>query len=186
RIDELQILGRHNHENVMTAAALAYYGAGIPLDAIRKSVLEFKGVAHRIEFTEEIEGVRYYNDSKGTNPDAAIQAIRAMDRPTLLIGGGYDKGSSYEEWIRCFDNKVKYFALIGQTREAIAEAALRCGFPKEQIGFHENLEEAVHACAERAEAGDAVLLSPACASWGQFDNFEQRGDLFKQYVRDLK
>lgn len=186
RTEELQILGKHNHENVMTAVALAYYGAGLTIGQIRESVLAFSGVEHRIEFVEEIGGVRYYNDSKGTNPDAAIQAIRAMDRPTLLIGGGYDKESSYEEWIEAFEGKVKLFALIGQTREKIRDAAIACGFPEERIVLCEDLHEAVELCAGRAQSGDAVLLSPACASWGQFDNFEQRGDLFKEYVRERK
>ena len=133
---------------------------------------------------EEINGVAYYNDSKGTNPDAAIKGIQAMERPTLLIGGGYDKESSYEEWIRSFDGKVKYLVLIGQTREKIEKAAHECGFYNTILA--ENLEEAVKICAEKAEKGDAVLLSPACASWGQFDNYEQRGDKFKEYVRNMK
>ena len=186
RTDELQILGRHNHENVMTAAAVAYYGAGVPMESIRATIRGFAGVAHRIEFVGEFGGVRYYNDSKGTNPDAAIQAIRAMDRPTLLIGGGYDKGSSYEEWIRCFDGKVRHLALIGQTREKIAETAVRCGISRDTIALYDNLQEAVRACAALAEPGDAVLLSPACASWGQFDNYEQRGDMFRDYVHELE
>ena len=185
RLDELQILGQHNHENVMTAVAMAYYGGGVPLDEIRRTVMAFSGVAHRIEFVDEVGGVRYYNDSKGTNPDAAIRAVRAMKWPTMLIGGGYDKGSSYAEWINSFDGKVRYLALIGQTREKIAKEAIACGFPEEQIGFYENLKEATLACAQRAKSGEAVLLSPACASWGQFDNYEQRGDLFKEYVKEL-
>ncbi|MEE0955611.1 MAG: UDP-N-acetylmuramoyl-L-alanine--D-glutamate ligase [Eubacterium sp.] len=184
RTEELQILGRHNYENVMTAAGLAYY-AGVPVENIRKSAMEFKGVAHRIEFVLEKDGVRYYNDSKGTNPDAAIKGIQAMNRPTLLIGGGFDKESSYDEWINSFDGKVKFFALIGQTKEKIRDAAVKCGFPEERIAFFDNLEEAVKGCHAKAAAGDAVLLSPACASWGQFDNYEQRGDMFKAYVRAL-
>lgn len=182
---ELQILGQHNHENVMTAVAMAYYAGGVPMEEIRASVRAFRGVAHRIEFVGEYGGVRYYNDSKGTNPDAAIRAVRAMDRPTLLIGGGFDKGSTYSEWINSFDGKVRYLALIGQTREKIAAEAVSCGFPEERIGLHEDLREAVGACISRAENGDAVLLSPACASWGQFDNYEQRGDLFREYVKEL-
>ena len=130
----------------------------------------------------EIDGVRYYNDSKGTNPDAAIKGIQAMNRPTLLIGGGYDKESTYEEWINCFDGKVKYFVLIGQTKEKIADAARRCGMEEEKIVLLENLKEAVDFCKAHAQDGDAVLLSPACASWGQFKNFEERGDFFKKYV----
>ena len=181
---ELKLLGLHNYENIMTAVAMAYH-AGVPMDSIRKTVRSFSGVEHRIEYVTEKRGVRYYNDSKGTNPDAAIKGIQAMNRPTVLIGGGFDKGSSYEEWIQSFDGKVKTLVLIGQTREKIAEAAISCGFPKEHIIFCENLEEAVRTCAAQAESGDAVLLSPACASWGQFDNYEQRGDMFKEYVRAL-
>lgn len=180
---ELHLLGKHNHENVMAAGAMAYC-AGVPLETIRGAVMKFKAVPHRIEFVEEIKGVAYYNDSKGTNPDAAIKGIQAMDRPTLLIGGGYDKESSYEEWIQAFDGKVRYLVLIGQTREKIREAAHACGFTDTILA--ESLKEAVEICARKAREGDAVLLSPACASWGQFDNYEQRGDMFKEYVRELK
>ena len=182
RTDELKILGQHNYENVMTADGMAYY-AGVPMDVIRKAVCAFQGVEHRIEYVCEKNGVVYYNDSKGTNPDAAIKGIQAMNRPTLLIGGGFDKQSTYESWIRAFDGKVKYLVLIGETREKIAETARREGF--HEILMAENLEEAVKICADKAEPGDAVLLSPACASWDQFDSYEQRGDLFKEYVRAL-
>ena len=182
RTDELKLLGQHNFENVMAAVAMAYY-AGVPLDSIRKSICEFTAVEHRIEYVTEKNGVVYYNDSKGTNPDAAIKGIQAMNRPTLLIGGGYDKGSSYDEWLNSFDGKVKYLVLIGQTREKIRDAAERLGVCP--CILCEDLEEAVKVCAEKAEPGEAVLLSPACASWGQFDNYEQRGDMFKEYVRKL-
>lgn len=184
KTDDLQLLGLHNYENIMCAAAMALH-AGVPMDSLVKTICAFKGVAHRIEYVGEVKGVKYYNDSKGTNPDAAIKGIQAMNRPTLLIGGGYDKQSTYEEWINAFDGKVKYLVLIGQTREKIADTAIRCEFPKENILFCENLEEAVKTCASLAEDGDAVLLSPACASWGQFDNYEQRGDMFREYVRGL-
>ena len=155
----------------------------VPVEVIRKVVKEFKAVEHRIEYVTEKNGVVYYNDSKGTNPDAAIKGIQAMDRPTLLIGGGYDKGSSYEEWIQAFDGKVKYLVLIGQTREKIAETARKLGFT--DIVFAESLEEAVQFCADHAVSGDAVLLSPACASWGMFPNYEVRGQIFKKLVRKL-
>ena len=180
--DRLKILGRHNHENTMAAAAMAYY-AGVPVESIRASVESFTAVEHRIEYVTEKQGVVYYNDSKGTNPDAAIKGIQAMDRPTILIGGGYDKESSYEEWIQAFDGKVRYLVLIGQTREKIQDAAHRCGFKNTILA--DNLEEAVKLCASLARHGDAVLLSPACASWGQFDNYEQRGRKFKEYVHAL-
>ena len=179
---DLKLLGKHNFENVMAAVAMAYY-AGVSMDNIRKSICEFTAVEHRIEYVTEKNGVAYYNDSKGTNPDAAIKGIQAMNRPTLLIGGGYDKGSSYDEWLNAFDGKVRYLVLIGQTRDKIREAAERLGVCP--CILCENLEEAVKICAEKAEPGDAVLLSPACASWGQFDNYEQRGDMFKEYVRNL-
>ncbi|HJB14981.1 MAG TPA: UDP-N-acetylmuramoyl-L-alanine--D-glutamate ligase [Candidatus Blautia excrementipullorum] len=182
RTGELKLLGRHNFENVMAAVAMAYY-AGVPMESIRRSVCAFTAVEHRIEYVAEKNGVAYYNDSKGTNPDAAIKGIQAMNRPTILIGGGYDKGSSYDEWLNSFEGKVRYLVLIGQTREKIREAAERLGVCP--CILCDDLEEAVKVCAEKANPGDAVLLSPACASWGQFDNYEQRGDMFKEYVRGL-
>ena len=179
---ELKLLGQHNYENVMAAVAMAYY-AGVDMESIRKSVCEFTAVEHRIEYVTEKNGVVYYNDSKGTNPDAAIKGIQAMNRPTYLIGGGYDKESSYDEWIKAFYGKVRCLVLIGQTKEKIKAAAERLGFT--DLVLLETLQEAVHFCAEHAKEGEAVLLSPACASWGQFDNYEQRGDMFKKYVSEL-
>lgn len=179
---ELKLLGQHNFENVMAAVAMAYY-AGVEMESIRKSICEFTAVEHRIEYVTEKNGVVYYNDSKGTNPDAAIKGIQAMNRPTYLIGGGYDKQSEYDEWIEAFDGKVRCLVLIGQTREKIKETAEKHGFT--DIVLLENLKEAVSYCAAHAVPGEAVLLSPACASWGQFDNYEQRGDMFKEYVRSL-
>lgn len=179
---EMQLLGRHNHENVMAAAAIAIQ-MGVSLEVIRRVVREFKAVEHRIEFVRERAGVRYYNDSKGTNPDAAIQAIRAMPGPTVLIAGGYDKNSEYDTWVAEFAGKVKYLVLIGQTRDKIAECAHAHGF--HEIMYAEDMAEAVRVCAAYADSGDSVLLSPACASWGMFDNYEQRGRIFKEYVRNL-
>ena len=181
-VEELQLLGTHNYENVMAAAAMAI-AYGVPMDIIRRTVKSFAGVAHRIEFVCEKNGVAYYNDSKGTNPDAAIKGIQAMNRKTLLIGGGYDKDSRYEEWIEAFDGKVKYLVLLGQTKEKIAEAARTVGF--EDIILVDTLEEAVQTCANLANPGEAVLLSPACASWGMFTNYEERGDKFKEMVNAL-
>ena len=181
-VDELQLLGTHNYENVMAAAGMAI-AYGVPIEIVRKTVKEFAGVAHRIEFVCEKNGVVYYNDSKGTNPDAAIKGIQAMNRRTLLIGGGYDKDSKYEEWIDAFDGKVKYLVLLGQTKEKIAKAARERGF--ENVIMTESLEEAVATCARLANPGEAVLLSPACASWGMFKNYEERGDMFKEFVNAL-
>lgn len=181
-ISELKLLGTHNYENVMAAVAIAA-AMGVPLPNIRETVIHFTAVEHRIEFVAEKKGVAYYNDSKGTNTDASIKAVQAMNRPTVLIGGGYDKHVSFDDWIECFGDKVQWLVLLGQTAEQIAETARRHGFSN--IVFAESLEEAVKLCAEKARPGDAVLLSPACASWGMFDNYEQRGRLFKKYVREL-
>lgn len=181
-VQELNLLGLHNYENVMTAVGMTMaYGA--PLDVIRRVLREFKAVEHRIEYVAEKDGVIYYNDSKGTNPDAAIRAVRAMNRPTVLIGGGYDKDSSYEEWIRAFDGKVKKLVLVGQTKEKIARAARACGY--HEIAMAETFEEAFALAVANAAPGDAVLLSPACASWGMFTNYEERGRVFKELVNRL-
>jgi UDP-N-acetylmuramoylalanine--D-glutamate ligase len=166
----------------MSAIAMAV-SMKVPMDIIRKTVMEFTAVEHRIEFVTDKNGVDYYNDSKGTNPDAAIKGIQAMNRKTVLIGGGYDKGSEYDEWIESFDGKVTYLVLLGATKEKIAECARKHGF--ENIIFVETMEEAVATAASHAKPGEAVLLSPACASWGMFDNFEQRGKVFKDFVRKL-
>ncbi|MCR4999146.1 MAG: UDP-N-acetylmuramoyl-L-alanine--D-glutamate ligase [Lachnospiraceae bacterium] len=181
-VDQLQILGLHNYENVMAAVAMAD-AMGVSMDEIREALRAFTAVEHRIEYVCEKRGVRFYNDSKGTNPDAAIKGIQAMDRKTCLIGGGYDKESTYDEWIESFDGKVKLLVLIGQTREKIAECCKNHGFTN--YVFAETFEEAIDKCYAKAEKGDAVLLSPACASWGMFPNYEERGRIFKEYVRNL-
>ena len=182
-IHEMKLLGTHYVENVMAAIALTY-SMGVPLASIIATVKEFRAVEHRIEYVATKKGVEYYNDSKGTNPDAAIKGIQAMNRPTILIGGGYDKGNTYDEWIEAFDGKVKYLVLLGQTREAIAECAKAHGFTN--IILADSLEEVVSICAEKAQPGDAVLLSPACASWGMFPNYEVRGKQFKELVHKLE
>ena len=167
----------------MAAIAIAE-GMGVPMETILRVVRDFRAVEHRIEFVASKGGVDYYNDSKGTNPDAAIQGIKAMDRPTVLIGGGYDKESVYDEWIESFGGKVKWLVLIGQTREKIAECARGHGF--QRIRFADTFEECLRLCTTLAERGDAVLLSPACASWGMFPNYEERGRQFKEYVMGLE
>ncbi len=182
-VAKLQILGKHNYENAMAAAAIA--GAmGVPREKIITALTSFKAVEHRIEFVAEIDGVRYYNDSKGTNPDAAIKAVEAMERRTVLIGGGYDKNATYEEWIHTFPGKVKKLILLGQTADKIAAACEACGFlDYEKV---ETFADAVHRAAVCASSGEAVLLSPACASWGMFVNFEERGKQFKELVMELQ
>jgi UDP-N-acetylmuramoylalanine--D-glutamate ligase len=179
---ELNILGRHNYENVMAAVAVCRK-MGVPMEKIRHGCKAFQAVEHRIEFVKEVQGVAYYNDSKGTNPDAAIQAVRAMTRPTILIGGGYDKNSEYEEWIAEFPGRVKLLILLGQTANKIAATARRMGFT--DIVYADDMADAVSIANSYGVKGDAVLLSPACASWGMFKNYEERGRIFKELVRNL-
>lgn len=182
-VNELQILGLHNYENVMAATGIAF-AMGVPLACIKKALLQFQAVEHRIEFVAEKKGVYYYNDSKGTNPDAAIKAVQAMNRNTVLIAGGYDKDSDYTEWIQSFGDKVTYLILVGQTKEKIAKAAKECGFTN--IILADTFEEAVTKSREKANSGEAVLLSPACASWGMFQNYEERGNVFKELVHKME
>lgn len=181
-IHEMNLVGMCNVENVMAAIAISR-AMEVPIDIILNTVRQFKAVEHRIEFVATKNGVDYYNDSKGTNPDAAIQGIRAMSKPTILIGGGYDKQSEYDEWIEAFDGKVKTFVLIGQTREKIAECARKHGVTN--IILADTFEEAFDICVKQAAPGDAVLLSPACASWGMFPNYEVRGKMFKEFVEKI-
>ena len=153
------------------------------MDIIVETLKNFKAVEHRIEYVTSIKDIQFYNDSKGTNPDAAIKAIEAMQRPICLIGGGYDKKSDFDEWIKAFDGKVKYMAIIGEVTDKIIETSEKYGFKNYEKA--NSLEDAVKMCFENAESGDCVLLSPACASWDMFDSYEQRGELFKQYVINL-
>ncbi len=181
--DELQIPGTHNLENALAAAAVAYFG-GIDAHIIAKVLRTFAGVEHRIEACGEINGVRFVNDSKGTNPDAAIKAIEAMKENIILIAGGYDKGSIYNEFIEAFGNSVKKLILLGATAPKIRETAEKAGFT--DIVMAEDMEDCVAKAYESAEPGDVVLFSPACASWDMYDNFEQRGDHFKSCVKALE
>ena len=182
-VRDMNLIGVHNYENVMAAIAVSA-AFGVPMETILSVVKRFQAVEHRIEYVAEKNGVVYYNDSKGTNPDAAIRAIRAMSRPTILIGGGYDKGNLYDEWVEAFADRTKLLVLIGQTAEKIAACARKHGF--EAIVMADTFEEAMDICARSAVPGDAVLLSPACASWGMFPNYETRGKMFKEYVNRLE
>lgn len=182
RTTEMNIIGQHNYENAMAAAAIAW-AMGIDVEIIRKTLREFKAVEHRIEYVAEKQGVVYYNDSKGTNPDAAIKAVQAMNRPTILIAGGYDKQSEYDEWIGTFGSTIKHMILMGVTAPKIADCARKHGFTDYE--FVDSMEAAVKAAAQKAQPGYAVLLSPACASWDMFPNYEVRGRVFKDCVHTL-
>ncbi|MBQ3137059.1 MAG: UDP-N-acetylmuramoyl-L-alanine--D-glutamate ligase [Clostridia bacterium] len=180
--NDTNLVGVHNFENIM-AAVLMTEAFGVPEETIKKAIKAFRAVEHRIEFVAEKNGVKYYNDSKGTNTDAAIKAIDAMPSKTVLIAGGYDKKSDYDEWVSHFPGKVRKLILIGQTKENIAAACEKIGFT--DYVFAESLPEAVSVASKEAKDGDCCLLSPACASWGMFKNYQQRGDMFKDEVNKI-
>ncbi len=178
----LQILGKHNLENALAAIALSVC-LEVPIEIIRKTLLEFKGVYHRLEFVAEKNGIVFYNDSKATNPDSAIKALEAIDKPIILIGGGYDKGSDFGEWVKLFEGKVKHIVVLGEVSDKIIETLKAYNY----FNFDKvnSLKDAVLLAYKKAQSGDCVLLSPACASWGMFDNFEQRGNMFKEFVLEI-
>ena len=179
---DLLIPGAHNLENALAATAIAYF-AGISVPVIAETLSTFAGVEHRLEFCRELEGVRFINDSKGTNPDASIKAVEAIKGPIILIAGGADKNLKFEAFIEAFGDKVKHMMLLGATAENIKETAERKGFNKSII--LKNMEECVNAAFESAEPGYTVLLSPACASLDMYSCFEERGVHFKNCVMKL-
>lgn len=179
---EMKLVGAHNAENVMAAIAIAE-ALGIPRESYLHTIKNFNAIEHRIEYVKTVDGVVYYNDSKGTNTDASKKALEAMETKTVLIAGGYDKGSEYDDWVDAFGDKIKCLVLLGATADKIEETAKKHGFTN--IKKVNSLKEAVEVSAKEAESGETVLLSPACASWGMFQNYEERGKLFKQYVREL-
>ncbi len=179
---ELKILGKHNVENALAAAAICYY-SGIEVSVISETLKAFAGVEHRIEFCGQVNGAKYYNDSKGTNVDAAVTALRALEKNVILIAGGDGKSQDFEPFIKSFNGSVKHMVLLGRDAKIIAEAADKCGF--KEYSFGKDMEECVKICHDLAVEGDNVLLSPACASWDMYKNFEQRGDHFKGIVAQL-
>ncbi len=182
--DSVRIPGTHNLENALAASAMAYF-SGVGAVTIAKVLREFPGVEHRIEFIREYKGVRYVNDSKGTNPDSTVKAIEATKAPILLIAGGYDKGSSFDELMAHFDGKVQYLLLLGVTAPKVKAAALAAGFPADRIVDCRDLGECVEKGCELAEPGATVLLSPACASWDMYRSYEERGEHFRKLAESL-
>lgn len=184
-ISELKILGMHNVQNALCAASLALC-MGVSNDAVRTALRNFEAVEHRIEPVREKDGVLYINDSKGTNPDSTIKAVEAMTRPTiLLLGvGNYDKHSDFLPLFKVFKNTVKAVIVSGSNTPSILDAAKKSGF--ENISVCEgDLSQMVKEAEKMASKGDAVLLSPAAASWGMFSDYEQRGRIFKDIVNKL-
>lgn len=180
--DQLSIPGSHNVENALAAAAISYF-AGVDRAVIGETLRSFRGVEHRLEFVEIVDGIRFVNDSKGTNPDSSIKAVEAMKSGIILIAGGYDKGSDFDDLINSFNGKVKAMVLLGKTAYKIKETAEKLGF--ENIKMAKDMDEAVNIAYGLASPGDTVLLSPACASWDMYTCFEQRGEHFKTLVHKL-
>lgn len=179
---EVKILGRHNLENILGSIGIAYALALDP-KIVKKAIKNFKGVEHRLEFVQEKKGVTYYNDSKGTNVGSSIKAIEAIDNPIILIAGGYDENSEFDNLIKSL-NKVKALILLGETKEKIRETAINYGFEKYYLV--EDMKEAVELAYKLSSKGDSILLSPACASWDMYTSFEARGHDFKRLVLNLR
>jgi len=181
-INDILILGDHNIENALAATAIAYY-SGISIEVIANTLRSFKGVEHRIEFVRNLNDVKFYNDSKGTNPEATMKAIEAMTEDTILIAGGMDKGSNFDSLTKSFTDKVKTIVLFGETKNLIkasAEKNAQC-----DILLVETLKEAIMKSLDVSKPGDSILLSPACASWDMYESYEHRGQEFKNIVIEL-
>ena len=181
--NELKLIGNHNYENVMAAMGISYF-MGVSFVDIVDACKEFSGLEHRVEFVREKNGVKYYNDSKGTNPDAAIKAIDAMKGKILLIAGGRDKGVDYGDFIMKVKEKVRYLILIGEAKKKIAHKARDLNY--NSVIFADTLDEAVDIANSYSNVGDNVLLSPACSSFDMFKSYEERGEKFKEKVMSLK
>jgi UDP-N-acetylmuramoylalanine--D-glutamate ligase len=181
RADELQLLGAHNVENAMAAAAAAL-ASGLPRDAVAEGVRSFAGVRHRLERVRERDGVLYVNDSKATNVTSAIAGIESFGGGVRLIAGGQPKRESFEPLAGPVRERCAACYLIGEAADRLAKELEPSGVPVEQCG---TLERAVEAASEAAAPGEVVLLSPACASFDQFKDFEERGDRFRELVEAL-
>lgn len=180
-IKDIKIPGDHNIRNIM-AAIIACRLLKVNLDIIRKSIISFTGVEHRIEFVREVDGVKYYNDSKGTNPDSTEVAVAAMDGDVVLIAGGYDKGADFDNLIEKSKDKIKTAILFGETAEKISNSCKKYGV---EFFITEDLKKAVELANKLSSSGDDVLLSPACASWDMYKSYEIRGQHFKDLVKEL-
>jgi len=182
-IEDISIPGAHNLENALAASLMARLMGAAP-EHIAAALKTFKGVEHRIEFVDAVAGVKFYNDSKGTNPDASIKAIQAMKGPTVLIAGGMDKGGSFEEFIEAFGTTITHMVVLGETADKLIKAARDKGF--DRVYRVNSVEESVKKAFSLASPGCNVLFSPACASWDMFKNYEERGRVFKSAVNALK
>lgn len=183
KADELSLPGGHNLENCMAAIGLTL-ALGVEIEVLVKVLKTFKAVEHRLEYVDTVKGVKYVNDSKGTNPDSTIKAVQSYKDPIILIAGGYDKGSDFNELFEIAKDYVRSVVILGQTGDLIEETARKHGFT--DLYRVNDLKEAVEKSAQIAKEKDIVLLSPACASWGMYNNYEERGREFKKLVADLE
>ncbi|GEN32740.1 UDP-N-acetylmuramoyl-L-alanine--D-glutamate ligase [Aneurinibacillus danicus] len=183
RLDELALPGAHNLENILAAVCVAR-AAGADIEAIRRILRTFAGVEHRLEFVAEIEGVKYYNDSKATNPEAASRALTSFSAPIVWIAGGLDRGIDFKEMVPLMRQNVKAVITYGETAEKLLARAEEAGIIRAKRV--DTVTDAVAEARSIAREGDIVLLSPACASWDMYKSFEERGVLFKQSVHKLK
>ncbi|MCP4257887.1 MAG: UDP-N-acetylmuramoyl-L-alanine--D-glutamate ligase [Planctomycetes bacterium] len=182
--DSFTLPGRANLSNLAAAIAISRH-FGIDDEQIKKSLPEFKTLSHRLEFIAEIDGVSWYNDSIATTPQSAMAALEAFEKPKIIIAGGYDKNLSLEELGQKIAVNAKAAVLLGQTAQKIASAIQLSPQTNIKIQIVNSLSEAVQSAARLAEPGDVVLLSPACASYDMFENFQQRGKEFTKLVREL-
>jgi UDP-N-acetylmuramoylalanine--D-glutamate ligase len=176
------LLGEHNKENVGAAVAVAKI-AGVKNEIIKKAVADFKGLPHRLELAGEFKGVKYYDDSFATTPESTIIALKSFVAPIILLLGGADKGSDFTELAKEIKNRVKFVVLLnGKATAGIKKILAEAGYEDTKMKLVDNIEEAVKIARAEAETDDVVLLSTACASFGMFKNYKERGDLFKREV----
>ncbi len=181
-LSDLRLRGRHNLENILCAVGISR-AVGISSEAIKQALTTFEGVKHRLQEVRTVDGVLYINDSKGTNPDSTTKALEAFSEPIILIAGGRNKGSDFHELARLISSKVKALVLLGEARSIIRQTVQELG--SIDIFEVDSIEEAVFKAHDLARPGDVVLLSPACASWDMFKDYEERGDLFCSAVCSL-
>lgn len=186
-LDALQLPGAHNVENACAAICAAYAGFGVSRDAIERGLRAFTGLDHRLKFVREVAGVKYYDDSIATTPGSAIAAMRAFSQPKILILGGSSKGADFAEVAETAAvSDVKLAMLIGDEAEKIELALRKQGVPSVNLGASVTMNETVEQARRAADAGDVVILSPACASFGMFKNYKDRGEQFVAAVNLLQ
>ena len=181
-VNDLMVIGKHNYQNIM-AAILMTYLFGLSFDQIAKAAKTFKSIAHRLEFVDEVKGVKIYNDSKATNVDAAIKAIDSFNSPIIIIAGGYDKKIDYSDYIKSFKKNGKHMVIIGETSDQLKDM---CEEYDIDYVLAKDMDEAVKISTETAKSGDIILLAPASASWDMYKSYEARGDDFKEKIEKYK